>query len=601
MSLFAELQRRNVIRVAIAYLAGAWLILQVADTLLPAYGFGDAAIRIIVGLLIVGFIPAVVTSWVFELTPEGLKRESEVDRSQSITHSTGKKLDRAIIVVLALALIYFAFDSLVLTESRIESAVEQARTDALVESYGDKSIAVLPFVDMSAEGDQEYMGDGVAEELLNLLAQVRDLRVISRSSSFSFKGTNTDIGAIADQLNVAHVLEGSVRKAGNTVRITAQLIDARSDTHLWSANYDRELTDIFAIQDEIAATVVEELKVALLGDAPTLQKTDPAAYELFLQARFLHEDLSPTNVQTAIDRYTASLAIDDSYVPAWVWLASAYADAVTFALIPPGEANALLLDTARKAVDMAPDDPLANGLYGSFLATYSRDPAGIEILQQALNRDPANLKLLRWAGIMLTYLGRPETAITVGEFILDRDPLGKISRVRQSQDLVAAARYEDAIKLAESSLVLFPEDSLFLAYKAVAVTQHADGASIIEAASAFEGLPERLMLLAVGNHLIGRSDASIAVLTELDGLAAEGHPLAPAYAAIVYAHIDDIDGALKWTFPAIGGGLPAFALFLDTPLFENFLDDPRWNQVLETIGRDRETLDAIEFEVTLPQ
>ncbi len=188
MSFFKELKRRNVIRVAVAYLAVSWLLIQIADTLLPIYGFGDAAVRIVVAILLVGFIPTVVFSWVFELTPEGLKRDSEVDRSQSITQTTGKKLDRAIIIVLGLALAYFAFDKLVLSESRIESAREEGRTKGLVESYGDKSIAVLPFVDMSAAANQEYMSDGIAEELLNLLAKVQGLRVISRTSAFSFIG-----------------------------------------------------------------------------------------------------------------------------------------------------------------------------------------------------------------------------------------------------------------------------------------------------------------------------------------------------------------------------------------------------------------------------
>jgi len=302
MSLIRELRRRNVFRVAAAYVVASWLLIQVAETIFPLFGYGDTPARIVVVVLAIGLIPALIFAWAFELTPEGLKKESEVDRSQSIAPHTGKKLDRMIMVVLALALGYFAFDKFVLTPQReaaqqqqtveqLASATEQARqqgrTEALVESYGDQSIAVLPFTDMSSAKDQEYMSDGLAEELLNLLAKLPQLWVISRSSAFSFKGKDIAIPEIARQLNVAHILEGSVRKSGNTLRITAQLIEARSDTHLWSETWDRPLDDIFAIQDEIAATVVEQLKVTLLGAVPQVQETDPEAYALNLQVRHL--------------------------------------------------------------------------------------------------------------------------------------------------------------------------------------------------------------------------------------------------------------------------------------------------------------------------
>jgi TolB-like protein len=259
MSLYQELKRRNVIRVAIAYLAASWLLIEAAETIFPLYGFGDAPARIVVTVLAIGFPLFLVFSWVFEITPEGLKKEKDIDRAASVTHKTGKKLDRVIIVLLALALGYFAVDKFVLDPARdvelVEETAQQARSEALVESYGDKSIAVLPFVNMSADPEQDYFSDGISEELLNLLAQIPDLRVISRSSSFSFKGKDIAVPEVAQQLHVAYVLEGSVRKAGDRVRITAQLIEARSDTHLWSQTYDRTLDNIFAVQDEIAAAI----------------------------------------------------------------------------------------------------------------------------------------------------------------------------------------------------------------------------------------------------------------------------------------------------------------------------------------------------------
>jgi TolB-like protein len=288
-SFIEELGRRNVFRVAIAYLAGAWLLIQVADTVLPKFGYADSAVTNIIVAAAIGFLPVVVWAWAFQWTPEGIRRDADV--SPQTSRPAGKAFDRIIVTMLALAVGYFAIDKFVLDPTRdaeqIQTAREEGRADAFVESYGDKSIAVLPFVNMSADPEQEYFSDGISEELLNLLAQIPELRVTSRSTAFTFKGKDIVISEVAKKLNVAHILEGSVRRSGNKVRITAQLIDARTDTHLWSETYDRELDDIFAIQDEISAKVVADLKLKLLGKAPQTEQIDPRAYDLYLQARYI--------------------------------------------------------------------------------------------------------------------------------------------------------------------------------------------------------------------------------------------------------------------------------------------------------------------------
>ena len=218
MSLFAELKRRNVLRVAIAYLAATWLLIQVVETLFPVYGLSDAAIRIVVAIIGVGFIPVLVVAWVFEHTPDGVKRDSEVDRSETVAVAGDKKFDRIILVVLALAIGYFAFDKFVLDPARDVELVEQATKTAVararIGSFGEKSIAVLPFVNMSSDPEQAFFSDGIAEEMLNLLAKIPQLRVTSRSSAFAFRGDDVNIPEVAKKLNVAHVLEGSARKAG---------------------------------------------------------------------------------------------------------------------------------------------------------------------------------------------------------------------------------------------------------------------------------------------------------------------------------------------------------------------------------------------------
>jgi TolB-like protein len=246
---FEELKRRNVFRVAIAYIVVAWLVLQVADVVLPTFQTPDWVMPAFTFLLALGFPVALTFAWAYEMTPEGIKREKEVDRSQSITRNTGRKLDFIIIGVLVVAIAFLAYDEFV-----IEPAQEEARTTANSEAsevietdIPEMSVAVLPFVNMSADPDQEYFSDGISEELLNQLVKIRGLQVAGRTSSFAFKGRNEDLRSIADQLNVAHILEGSVRKAGDRVRITAQLVKASDGYHLWSETYDRDLSDIFAI------------------------------------------------------------------------------------------------------------------------------------------------------------------------------------------------------------------------------------------------------------------------------------------------------------------------------------------------------------------
>jgi TolB-like protein len=238
MSFLAELKRRNVIRVLIAYLAAAWFLIQIADTVVPAYGLPDSVVGILITLLAIGLVPVVITSWVFEWTPAGLKRDADVAPGESIAPQTGNTLDRIIMLVLALAVGFFAFDKFVLDPGRDAELAEQVRADTRIESFGNRSIAVLPFVNMSSDPEQVYFSDGVAEEILNLLARMKELRVISRSSAFVHRG-EVNIQEVAKALNVSYVLEGSVRRSGDQVRVTAQLIDARTDSHVWSDTWDR--------------------------------------------------------------------------------------------------------------------------------------------------------------------------------------------------------------------------------------------------------------------------------------------------------------------------------------------------------------------------
>ena len=285
-SVWTELKRRNVVRVAIAYGIVSWLVLQLIDVLLPLLTLPEWVGRFVLLILIVGFFLALILSWAFELTPEGVKLEKDVDRSQSVTHSTGRKLDFIIIGVLSIALIMFVLDKFgaAPNEAPAQIAAEapkSEKTSANVEASEENTIAVLPFVNMSSDPEQEYFSDGLTEELLNLLSRIPELRVTSRSSSFFYKGKDFQISDVGQALGVGHVLEGSVRRSGETIRITAQLIEVTSDIHIWSNTWDRKFEDVFAIQDEIAAAVVDALKISMLGEAPRVAETTPEAYALY--------------------------------------------------------------------------------------------------------------------------------------------------------------------------------------------------------------------------------------------------------------------------------------------------------------------------------
>ena len=323
---FEELKRRNVLRVAAAYVVVSWLIIQVVETVFPAFGFGDAAVRFVTIVLAIGLIPTLILSWAFEITPEGLKKDKDVDRSQPIVAHAGKKLDRIIMVVMALAIGYFAIDKFVLSESReaniAEEARQEGRSEALVESYGDKSIAVLPFVDMSPNKDQEYFGDGIAEAIINRLVSIEALEVTSRTSAFAFKESNLSIPEIANKLGARYVVEGSVRSAGNQLRITAQLIEVDSDSHLWSETYDRRLDDIFAIQDDISRSITDSLEVRLVdADAPEQPTENLEAYRLYLQGHHLLMQRGIDNLVAAIGRFKKAVALDQEFAEAWADLA----------------------------------------------------------------------------------------------------------------------------------------------------------------------------------------------------------------------------------------------------------------------------------------
>jgi len=447
LQFFEELKRRNVLRVGIAYTVTGWLVIQVVETIFPAFGFGDAAVRTAVIVLAIGFPMVLIFSWLFELTPEGLKRDRDVDRSRPVSHRAGQKLDRAIIVVLALALGYFAFDKFVIDPARDAArearVTERARTEAFIGSFGQNSLAVLPFVNMSNDVENEYFSDGIAEEVLNLLARIPNLRVISRSSSFSFRGKDIDIPSIAERLDVAFVLEGSVRRYGDQVRITAQLIEARSDTHLWSETYERQLEDVFAIQDEISAAIVESLrdKINLKLDEPPRATAagNTEAHDAYLRGRYL---LAQRQIDGAGREFETAISVDPDYAPAHAGLAIAYW--LGYLDLTETDFSATAESHVEKAMALDPSVADAHAAAGLLSRTKGDLTGALEHFERAIQRNPSYGDVYMWMGASLDQLGRYTEAFVMNEKAVQVDPLSVPARHNYVDGLIRRGRLAEA-------------------------------------------------------------------------------------------------------------------------------------------------------------
>jgi TolB-like protein/Tfp pilus assembly protein PilF len=573
MSLFTELKRRNIFRVGAAYIVVAWLVIQVVETVFPAFGFDESAIRVVVIVFAIGLVPALIFSWIFEITPEGLKRDYEVDRSQSIAPYTGKKLDRAIIVVLTLAIGFFAFDKFVLEPERAAEREEviatQARSEALVESYGDNSIAVLPFVNMSSDPEQEYFSDGLSEELLNLLAGVNDLRVAARTSSFFYKDKldTVTLSEVAQQLKVTHVLEGSVRKSGDKIRVTAQLIKADGGFHLWSETYDRTLNDIFAIQDEIAAAVVASLKITLMGEAPQSRVTSTEAYELTLQGRYFYNRRAPGDVGRALEYFERAVELDPGIAEAWVGLTPLYIRYKD----PPDVARAR--DAVEKALAIDPDNPEARIRLALVLFHEGNIELSWHEAERAMELGPDNSLVLGvhagwWHGA-----GDLERAIEILTRAVTVDPLHVVNRTNLAAYLEQSSRLDDALVQARKALELSPGDPNIL--KAISRIRLVQGYPE-EAYEIIQQLPEdfeKLYYLANTQYTLGNIEGADATLLEYQEKYAAEFPIGIAG---IHAWRGNADLAFDWLNRAISQDPNLRREWTDDQFLSSLHDDPRW-------------------------
>ncbi len=443
-TLFQEIKRRNVFRVAMAYAVMSWLVLQVADMAVPALRLPEWVNSLIFLLAVLGIVPTLVFAWAFELTPEGIKLQKEVDREQSITAATGKKLNHVTLAALALVVVFVAGERFLFP--RTPEPVEQSVAD------GDVSIAVLPFTDMSPNKDQDYFSDGITEEILNGLAKLKALKVAGRTSSFAFKGRNEDLREIGNALGVQNVLEGSVRKDGDRLRITAQLIKVSDGFHLWSETYDRELQDVFAVQDEISAAIVKELRGNLLGDeAPVLQTHEVgiAVYEKYLAARKKITTRSNANLLEARVILEEIIAVEPDFPPALSSLAetlmllrgdSLYA----YGNLDPQEARELATPLLDRAIEIDPNFADAYAVRGLMLNSDLKWDEAKQALLRAVELNPSLSNAWTWLGNSAGAEGRVEESLGFYREATAIDPLWLVPNSNLARTYASLGRQDEA-------------------------------------------------------------------------------------------------------------------------------------------------------------
>jgi len=591
LSFFSELNRRNVFRVAIAYVVTAWLIAQVAGLAADSFGAPAWVMKMIITMLALGAPIALVMAWAYELTPGGLRRDS----GTAARPAPGGKLDRSIIIVLVAALAYFAWDKFILDPQRDEALLESVSTQSveILPQNAGQSIAVLSFVNMSDDSGNEYFSDGLSEELLNLLVKIPELRVAARTSSFSFKDKDVMISQIGQELNVRYVLEGSVRKAGDQIRVTAQLIKADDGFHLWSETFDRNLDDIFVVQDEIAAAVVRGLKVTLLGELPEQRPTDPEAYTLYLQGIYFVNRGGKENAQRAVQVLKQALAIDPEYAPAWSELSYSYSRLEYYGGLSLDEGIELAMHALNKALEI--DDQLAPAwaslawMKRTVFWDWQGARAAIEKAQQL---EPNNAQVISTAASIASTFGEHDKAIELFERNVESNPLSLSTLTALGNRYLAVGRHVEARTLYERVLALNPE------YPGTGVR--------IAGTYLYEGRPEKALATLTGlpdgayfrqikaAALFDMGETQKAQM-ELNDFLESPSKDGPLPIALLYAWRGENDEAFEWLEMALEQRIPTLSYILINPVLARLKDDPRFPVFLEKMDL-REAWEAMPSE-----
>jgi len=593
---FAELKRRNVYKVAVAYVVVAWLLIQAASILFPTYEAPAWVMKVFVAVIALGFPIALVFSWAFEITPEGIKREEDVSPNESITHHTGRKIVGITIAVAVLAAGLFVFQFL--RPHLTSRGVRSATADALPE----KSVAVLAFDNMSDDKGSEYFSDGISEELLTVLQKIPGLRVAARTSAFSFKGKSATAQEIGQKLGVANLVEGSVRKAGQTVRIAARLTKTTSGDEIWSENYTRNLKDVFAVQTELAQTIVEQLRGQLTGGVanPTTKAEIQAevraaakggtknveAHESYLQGRFFLNRHSEKETDQARAAFERAVQLDPKFALAWAGLAQTHIWDCNYATEGGQESFNAHLTAAREAVQRAlslePDLPVALLAQAIIETNFDYNWKGAsETLRKALALAPQDPGLLMEAGYLAQSRGEIPQALDLFRAGVALDPVNAQARAFLANGLSVAGKQAES--RAEYARVVELNPLAPNSHAAMGLTYLPEGKFEEAATAAQKDAADWARLLTMtcarwGQKRVPESDAALAELIE------SASETGAYQIAEVYGYRDDKDQAFEWLERAYRQRDAGLAALRADLLLKNLYDDPRWDAFLSKVG-----------------
>jgi len=578
---FAELKRRNVYKVAVAYAVVAWLLVQIATQVFPFFEIPNWAVRLVVLVLIAGFPVALVFSWAFEITSEGIVRESEIESGKSITHRTGRKIVALTIVlsVVATGLLIFQF-------------VRPRSTSPSAATISNKSIAVLPFDNLSGDPQNAYFSEGVQDEILTRLAKIAELKVISRTSTQRFKSAPNDLRQIAQQLGVENILEGSVQKANDQVRVNVQLINALTDAHLWADTYDRKLTDIFAVETEIAKTVADVLQAKLTGSEQHVIAARPTAnseaHQLYLKGRFFWNKRTGDDLKKSIDYFQQAIAADPNYALAYAGVADAYVFLPGYTAGSPQDCYPKAKAAAKKALEL--DDTLAEAhtTLAIALLLYDFDFAqAIREFQHAIELNPNYATAhQQYGNIGLIDLGRFDDAIAEGNRAAELDPLSLVINADVGANYYYARRYDEAIAQLRKTLEMDP--GYYYAYITLGEALEMKGAgdtaiAEYQKARALNDDPSVLGLLAHAYAASGTKTGALKILDQLKALSKQRYVAAYSF-TLVYLGLGDKEEALHWLEQSYqdraGGDIEGIRV---DPFLDSLRGDPRFEALAEKV------------------
>jgi adenylate cyclase len=568
-----ELNRRHVIKAAISYVVFSWVLIQAASILFPAIGWGQVAIRFLLIILIIGFPVWIVFAYIFDWTPSGIKKTQDFTEDTFDKKSTSKRMNAVIIFGLSLAV-------LLLITDRVFNF-----TTTFKIGENDKSIAVLAFADMSPDKDQEYFSDGISEEILNLLAKVKDLKVISRTSSFAYKGKEENIKQIGKELKVSYVLEGSVRKSENTLRITSQLINAKDGSHVWSETYDREMSDIFKIQDEIADNVSQRLKATLLDEMEPMTP-DPNAYDYYLKGMFYWNNLTEESLDKSMQYFEMARDIDPKYALAYAGIANVWVGKAQQGLASYVEALPKIEEAVEKALalDSTSAEIYETKAWSSWVKWNFKE---IEVAyRKAIQLNPNFSRARAYFSQMLISLNKPDEAMQHMEIALKLDPFNSLYKAIYGMNLNFTRQYDKAIDILEPTLKTSPHDPVALSTLRTSYHMkgmYAKAMDVWKASYDAKNDHKAVEVLAKGEAEGGYHKA-LEDLAELLIDRSDSMFVTPWQIATIYTRAGQKDKALVWLEKAFAyhdTNMPYIGI---DPIFDIFKGDPRFLKLIKKMN-----------------